>query len=74
MEKWGKSSDIEYNKNDFDNLSYYYKNNIYPGKSNSRNAIKLLQIIGFDEKVIKNANSLAELYTSTGTWHKTKRS
>lgn len=41
---------------------------LYKGRATSRNAIKLLGIIGYDEKIIKNADRTAEYFLETGEW------
>lgn len=41
---------------------------ILPGRAVSRNAIKLLQIIGFDDTIIQNADDLAAGFLKTGEW------
>ena len=38
------------------------------GKATSRNAINLLQLIGFDQKIVDNAHKKASGYLETGTW------
>lgn len=38
------------------------------GKATSRNAIKLLEIIGYDQGIIDNAEALAERFVSQGSW------
>ena len=38
------------------------------GKATTRNAIKLLSIMGYEEDIIKNANDLAETFLETGKW------
>lgn len=41
---------------------------IYPGRATSRNAIKLLQIMGYDQKVIDEAEAEAKHFLETGEW------
>lgn len=41
---------------------------LLPGKATTRNAIKLLKIIGYDHEVIQNAQSMAEDFLRTGRW------
>ena len=38
------------------------------GKATTRNAIKLLQIMGYDEAIIEDATRLAEHFVTFGTW------
>lgn len=39
-----------------------------PGKATSRNAIKLLEIMGYDTGIIEKARSLAEVFVEKGVW------
>ena len=41
---------------------------LLPGKATTRNAIKLLEIIGYDQEVIENAQDMAEDFLKTGQW------
>lgn len=41
---------------------------IYPGKSNTRNAIKLLEIMGYPEDTVKAARDKAERFEREGSW------
>ena len=41
---------------------------LYPGRATSRNAIKLLGIIGFDEGIIDEATMAAKDFEKTGSW------
>ncbi|MEN6316345.1 MAG: DNA mismatch repair protein MutS [Clostridiaceae bacterium] len=47
-------------------ITFDYK--IYPGKSNTRNAIKLLEIMGYPEDTVKAARSNAERFEQKGGW------
>ena len=38
------------------------------GRATSRNAINLLKLIGFDKKIVDNANETANRYLETGVW------
>lgn len=38
------------------------------GKATSRNAIKLLSIMGFDEEIVDNADARAKRFADTGSW------
>ncbi len=41
---------------------------LLPGKASTRNAIRLLQMMGYDEQIIKNASGQAECFLKTGKW------
>ena len=43
---------------------------LYPGRAGSRNAIKLLQIMGYDEQVVDRAETAARHFLETGEWQK----
>ena len=43
---------------------------LYPGRAASRNAIKLLQIMGYDAEVTERAERMAENFLKTGEWIK----
>lgn len=47
-------------------ITFDYK--IYPEKSNTRNAIKLLEIMGYPEDTIKAARNKAEQFEQKGSW------
>ncbi|MDO5344431.1 MAG: hypothetical protein Q4E91_01650 [Lachnospiraceae bacterium] len=49
-------------------IRFDYK--LYSGRATSRNAIKLLQIMGYDEKVIARAETAAEQFLKDGEWAK----
>ncbi|MBP5281758.1 MAG: hypothetical protein J6Z22_04580, partial [Lachnospiraceae bacterium] len=38
------------------------------GKATTRNAIKLLEIMGYDEEIVQRANDMAKRFTDTGVW------
>jgi DNA mismatch repair ATPase MutS len=40
------------------------------GKASSRNAIRLLEAIGYDEKIVRSAEKRAETFIGTGVWKK----
>ena len=48
------------------NIIFDYK--IYPGKSNTRNAIKLLEIMGYPEDTVRAARNKAERFEREGSW------
>lgn len=41
---------------------------IKKGPATTRNAIKLLNVLGYDENIVDNAQSLAERFLATGQW------
>ncbi len=41
---------------------------LLPGKASTRNAILLLQMMGYDEEIIKKASGQAESFLKTGKW------
>lgn len=47
-------------------IVFSYK--IQPGPTRTRNAIRLLEFMGFDERIIREAQRLAEDFSSTGKW------
>lgn len=47
-------------------ISFNYK--LLDGRATTRNAIKLLQIIGYDEQIIRQATKQAEQFVKTGSW------
>lgn len=47
-------------------IVFHYK--LLDGKAVTRNAIKLLQLIGYDEQIIENAANQAEQFINTGIW------
>lgn len=49
-----------------DDIKFDYK--LYKGPAKSRNAIKLLKIIGYDDKIVNEASSMAGKFLETGTW------
>lgn len=46
----------------------YFNYKLLGGRATSRNAIKLLQIMGYDEQIIKRAYALAEQFMEKGIW------
>ncbi len=40
------------------------------GRATSRNAIQLLNIIGFEKSIVKNADELAHKFMEQGVWEK----
>lgn len=49
-------------------ISFSYR--ILEGRASTRNAIKLLGIMGYDEKIIKEAEKLAGDFLDSGVWHR----
>ena len=47
-------------------ISFNYR--LYSGRATSRNAIKLLSIMGYADSIIENADSMAEEFMKTGDW------
>lgn len=41
---------------------------IKSGNATSRNAIKLLSMIGYNKETVQRADNIAKLYLSKGTW------
>lgn len=41
---------------------------LYPGKATGRNAIRLLEIMGYDQDIIERAETLARHFLETGVW------
>ncbi len=52
-------------------ISFDYK--VYPGRSNTRNAIKLLKLMGYDQSIVKAAEDMASQFVEKGTWEKPGR-
>ena len=48
-------------------ILFSYK--ILNGRASTRNAIKLLGIMGYDDRIIKEAEEMAEAFLKTGHWH-----
>lgn len=49
-----------------DDVLFSYK--LLKGRATSRNAIKLLNVIGFDKEIVKNAEKMAEQFIDKGVW------
>lgn len=41
---------------------------IKEGPATTRNAIKLLGVLGYDDKIVQNAQILADNFLATGVW------
>lgn len=50
-----------------DDILFSYK--ILEGRASTRNAIKLLGIMGYDKEIICEAEKMAENFLATGHWH-----
>lgn len=48
------------------NIVFDYR--LYPGRSKTRNAIKLLEVMGYPEATVKAARKTAEHFERSGTW------
>ena len=46
----------------------HFSYTIKKGPATNRNAIKLLSIIGYDPKIVEDAQNMADEFTRTGTW------
>lgn len=44
---------------------------LHPGRATTRNAIRLLESVGFDREVTERARKRAEMFEQTGQWEKT---
>jgi DNA mismatch repair ATPase MutS len=51
---------------DQEKIAFDYK--IYPGQASTRNAIKLLKILGYDAEMVENAENRAGEFISKGQW------
>lgn len=56
-------------KENFDNGDITFDYKLIEGKATSRNAIKLLNAMGYDRSIIKAAEDLAENFVKTGIWN-----
>lgn len=52
-----------------ENNDVLFNYKLYSGKATSRNAIKLLGVIGFDETIVKEAEKIATDFNSNGVWN-----
>jgi DNA mismatch repair ATPase MutS len=51
-----------------DGIAFDYK--LYDGRATSRNAIKLLQLMGYGKSIVEQAEKRANRFASQGTWEK----
>lgn len=80
INKYGKEIDIELTyllENKFNNYHFeeeitdndiLFDYNLRERRAKSRNAIKLLSLIGYNNDIINNANDRAERFVTTGKW------
>ena len=47
-------------------ILFSYK--VFEGRAQSRNAIKLLELMGYDENIIESAAKCADNFLTTGQW------
>ena len=47
-------------------IEFNYK--LQPGKASTRNAIKLLEVLGYEKEIIEKALKRAEDFMNTGEW------
>lgn len=64
-------------KEEFDNYHFeeeiedgdvIFKYQLLQGKATTRNAIKLLEIMGYDEEIVRKASDMAKHFVDTGVW------
>ena len=64
-------------KKDFDNYHFeeevrdgdvFFNYRLMTGKASTRNAIRLLELMGYDEKIIERATAQAEHFLESGDW------
>ncbi|MEG1637956.1 MAG: hypothetical protein RR274_00330, partial [Erysipelotrichaceae bacterium] len=64
-----KYTNVHFNETVKDNkMLFDYK--LKDGPSDSRNAIALLKILGYDQKIIENADQRLSCFEKTGIWKK----
>ena len=49
-----------------DDIQFNYR--LMPGRASSRNAIRLLGVIGYDQEIIREADRMAQEFLQTGEW------
>lgn len=66
-------------KDDYDNYHFeedvrdgdvFFNFCLMPGKATTRNAIRLLELMGYEPEIIREATNRAEHFTTTGSWIK----
>ncbi|SEW27624.1 MutS-related protein [[Clostridium] fimetarium] len=65
LEKYYSNYHFEEEVSD-DDILFNYK--LFKGRATSRNAIKLLGIIGYDKKIIQTSERMAEAFSRDGKW------
>lgn len=50
-----------------DDISFSYK--LLTGRADSRNAIKLLEVMGYDREIVKKAEAMAQHFIKTNQWN-----
>ena len=53
---------------EIENNDIFFSYKIMNGRARTRNAIKLLGIMGYDKSIIEDAEKMANLFLSTGSW------
>ena len=54
-----------------ENGDIHFPYELLPGKATSRNAIRLLAVMGYEEEIISSADWLAAYFLANGHWEKT---
>ena len=54
-----------------DRISFSYR--LLPGRSTTRNAIRLLKLIGYEEEIVEKAEASAEAFLEEGVWKRLKQ-
>lgn len=65
LEEWYDNGHFEDTVENGD-VSFSYR--LYPGRAVSRNALKLLDLMGYEPQVLKEAQDMAERFDRTGIW------
>ncbi len=53
----------------FEGNNIFFEYRIHPGKSTTRNAIKLLRIMGYPDQIVNSAENMAESFLREGSWN-----
>ncbi len=53
----------------FEGNSIFFEYKIHPGKSTTRNAIKLLRIMGYPDQIVNSAEDMAGSFLREGVWN-----
>lgn len=62
------SYDLYYFTEKVENGNVIFPYKIYEGVSDSGNAIRLLDVLGYDREIVEGANQMASQYKETGKW------